>query len=102
MDMSTIFDLLDEFQARFESRFRYVAGKWWVYANGYWTTHDARQQMSKLLVAVAEDRWPEGHSARRQVTKEYMITRLCAGLVPRLRSDRLPGRAEGVLPLGSQ
>ena len=94
MDMSTLFVLLDEFQARFRHHYRHVAGKWWVLSDGYWTTHDARARMARSLLAVADDLWPEGHAARKQVAKDYMITRLCASLVPRLRADALPGRVD--------
>jgi hypothetical protein len=94
MDMTSMFRLLDEFQAVYRRHYRYVAGKWWVLTDDYWTTHDARVRMGRALVRLAEDIWPEGHSVRRQASRDYMITRLCAGLVPRFLSDRLPGRTE--------
>lgn len=92
--MSTMFRLLDEFYTLNSRNFRYVAGRWWILTDGYWTTYDARPRMARSLITLASEIWPEGHSAQRQVTKDYMITRLCAGLVPQFRSDRLPGRPE--------
>lgn len=94
MDMTNLFKILDEFHTIFHRHYRYVAGRWWVLLDYRWTTHDARMRMAKALVALVNDMYPEGHSVRRQVTKDYMITRLCAALVPRLRSDYLPGRTE--------
>lgn len=92
--MNEVFRLLDEFHAVYRDRYRYVAGKWWALSDGYWTTFDARPKMARALLNLAEDMWPEGHVCRRQVSKDYMITRLCAGLAPRFTSDRLPGRIE--------
>lgn len=96
--MTQLFRLLDEFQAVYRQNYRYVGGKWWVLIDGYWSTFNARQHMARALLAMAEDIWPEGHSCRAQVSKDYMITRLCAGLVPGLSSDRLPGRQESMDP----
>lgn len=94
MDMTNLFKILDEFHAVYQRHYRYVAGKWWVLTDDRWTTHDARIRMSRALVVLVNDMYPEGHSVRHQVSRDYMITRLCAGLAPRFKSDYLPGRTE--------
>jgi hypothetical protein len=89
--MTDIFKVLDKFRADHGWRFRYVAGKWWVWDEDHWRTYDAKLRMARTLKVMAMLIWPDGHSALKQVEKDYMITRLCSGLVPYLRADTLPG-----------
>ena len=93
MDMDNMYTLLDEFQAMHGWRFRYVANKWWGWDvdTRSWRQFDARENLSRAFLSTAEMIWDEAHVGRRQVSRDYMVTGLCARLVPHLRSDSLEG-----------
>jgi hypothetical protein len=91
VNMTELITLCEAVHADHGWRFRYVDGRWWSYDGDDWVSFTARQDLAKTIQFVASVMWSDGHSALRQVNREYMIKRLVAGMVPYCRADRLPG-----------
>jgi hypothetical protein len=68
--------------------FRYVAGSWWAYDDGYWILDQGAMRIDRAIVSVIEEiGWDKG-------TQTYIRNRIRARLSGWLPSLKLPGRLE--------
>lgn len=93
MDTSTLFALLDHFQAVYGRVYKYAAGTWWAWNvdERRWEHVAVKLRIARAFSAITKDLFPENLKLQRQVTRDYMIDRLVKGLVPGLITDTLPG-----------